>query len=153
MAGGTKTHVRGKLRINVDGTFGHFVLAPRINDFLERYPELSVEIFVRDSIGDFVGEGTDVAVRFGEPGAHSMHTELLLETRTPEFHVAEAQNQARFHAALDSLDVMVRAVIFLKLREGMTNEEIAHHLAVTPRMVRRHLVTGYAELRARLTSE
>ena len=79
--------------------------------------------------------------------------ELLLETRTPEFHVAEAQHQARFHAALDSLDVMVRAVIFLKLREGMTNEEIAHHLAITPRMVRRHLVTGYAELRARLTSE
>ncbi|OWZ91708.1 LysR family transcriptional regulator [Sinorhizobium sp. LM21] len=89
MAGGTKTHVRGKLRINVDGTFGHFVLAPRINDFLERYPELSVEIFVRDSIGDFVGEGTDVAVRFGEPGAHSMHTELLLETRV--FTCASAQ--------------------------------------------------------------
>ncbi|MBD9625077.1 LysR family transcriptional regulator [Ensifer sp. ENS06] len=89
MAGGTKTHVRGKLRINVDGTFGHFVLAPRINDFLERYPELSVEIFVRDSIGDFVGEGTDVAVRFGEPGAYSMHTELLLETRV--FTCASAQ--------------------------------------------------------------
>ncbi|WP_327326894.1 substrate binding domain-containing protein [Ensifer adhaerens] len=81
MAGAAKTRVRGKLRVNVDGTFGHFVLAPRINDFLERYPELSVEIFVRDAIGDFVGEGTDVAVRFGEPGAHSMQTELLLETR------------------------------------------------------------------------
>lgn len=81
MAGGTKTQVRGKLRVNVDGTFGHFVLVPRINDFLERYPDLSVEILVRDSIGDFVGEGTDIAIRFGEPGAHSMHTELLLETR------------------------------------------------------------------------
>ncbi|WP_104665940.1 LysR family transcriptional regulator [Ensifer adhaerens] len=80
-AGAAKTRVRGRLRVNVDGTFGHFVLAPRINDFLERHPELSVEIFVRDSIGDFVGEGTDVAVRFGEPGAHSLQTELLLETR------------------------------------------------------------------------
>ena len=75
------------------------------------------------------------------------------ETRTPEFQVGEAQNQARLHAALDSLDVMVRAVVFLKLREGMTNEEIAHHLGVTKRMVRRHLVTGYAALRTRLISE
>ena len=79
--------------------------------------------------------------------------DLLLETRTPEFHAGETQSQARLHAALDSLDVMVRAVVFLKLREGMTNDEIAHYLGVTKRMVRRHLVTGYAELRTRLISE
>ena len=79
--------------------------------------------------------------------------DLLLETRTPEFQVGEAQNQARLHAALDCLDVMVRAVVFLKLREGMTNDEIAHHLGITKRMVKRHLVTGYAELRTRLILE
>jgi len=81
MAASSKGLVRGRLRVNVDATFGHFVLAPRINSFLERYPELAVEIFVRDSIGDFVGEGMDVAVRFGEPDEHSVHSELLLETR------------------------------------------------------------------------
>lgn len=78
---------------------------------------------------------------------------LLLETRTPELHLDEAQDQARFSAALDSLDLMVRAVIFLKLREGMSNDEIAQHLGITKRMVRRHLVSGYAELRARLIPE
>ena len=93
-------------------------------------------------------------MRARESKPHSAdELELLLETRTPEFQVGEAQNQARFHAALDSLDVTVRAVVFLKLREGMTNEEIAHHLGVTKRMVRRHLVTGYAALRTRLISE
>ena len=93
-------------------------------------------------------------MRARESKPHSAdELDLLLETRTPELHLNEAQDQARFHGALDSLDVMVRAVIFLKLREGMTNEEIAHHLGVTKRMVRRHLVTGYAELRARLISE
>jgi DNA-binding transcriptional LysR family regulator len=81
MARATKALVRGKLRVNVDGAFGHFVLAPRINDFLERHPELSVEIYVRDALGDFVGEGTDVAVRFGVPEPHSLHAELLLKTR------------------------------------------------------------------------
>lgn len=80
MAGATKARVSGKLRINVDGAFGHFVLAPRIDDFLARHPDVTVEIFARDSIGDLVGEGMDVAVRFGEPGAQSLHAELLLET-------------------------------------------------------------------------
>ena len=55
--------------------------------------------------------------------------------------------------ALACLGVMPRAVIFLKLREGMTNDEIASHLGITKRMVKRHLVSGYAELRARLIPE
>ncbi len=66
-AGKNKGLVRGRLRVNVDGTFGHYVLAPRLGDFLDRYPELSVEVSVRDSMGDLVGEGIDVAVRFGAP--------------------------------------------------------------------------------------
>jgi DNA-binding CsgD family transcriptional regulator len=44
-------------------------------------------------------------------------------------------------------------VIFLKLREGMTNEEIARHLGITQRMVKRYLASGYAELRVRLIPE
>jgi DNA-binding transcriptional LysR family regulator len=81
MAGATKTAVRGRLRVNVDGTFGHHVLAPRINEFLDLYPELSVEILAHDTVGDMVGGGIDVAVRFGQPDNRSVHAELLLETR------------------------------------------------------------------------
>ena len=79
--------------------------------------------------------------------------ELLLETRTPEVRLDQEQDQARLQEALACLDVMPRAVIFLKLREDLTNEEIAAHLGITKRMVRRHLVIGYAELRARLIPE
>ena len=78
---------------------------------------------------------------------------MLLETRTPEVRLDEEQDQARLREALAGLGVMPRAVIFLKLREGMTNEEIASHLGITRRMVKRHLVSGYAELRARLIPE
>jgi len=81
LAGSAKVDVRGRLRINVDATFGHFILAPRLDEFLDRYPELSVELFVRDSVGDFVGEAIDVAVRFGELDAQVAEAELLLETR------------------------------------------------------------------------
>jgi DNA-directed RNA polymerase specialized sigma24 family protein len=42
---------------------------------------------------------------------------------------------------------MIRAVIYLKLRDGMTHEEIARHLGITTRMVRRLLTTAYMQLR------
>ncbi|THK33647.1 LysR family transcriptional regulator [Ensifer sp. MPMI2T] len=80
-AGGTRALVRGRLRVNVDGTFGHFVLSPRIGEFLDRFPELSVEISVRDRMGDLVGDGFDAAIRFGMPEVSSLKARLLLETR------------------------------------------------------------------------
>jgi RNA polymerase sigma factor (sigma-70 family) len=93
-------------------------------------------------------------VRARESKPHSAdELETLLETKTPEIRLDQAQDQARFDAALDSLGVMVRSVIFLKLREGMTNDEIARHLDITKRMVKRYLVSGYAELRVRLMPE
>ena len=79
--------------------------------------------------------------------------ETLLETRTPEVRLDQEEDQTRLQQALACLDVMPRAVIFLKLREDMTNEEIAAHLGITKRMVKRYLVIGYAELRARMISE
>ena len=93
-------------------------------------------------------------VRARESTPHSAdELETLLETKTPEIRLDQAQDQARFDAALDSLGVMVRSVIFLKLREGMTNDEIARHLDITKRMVKRYLASGYAELRVRLIPE
>ncbi|WP_342051375.1 MULTISPECIES: LysR family transcriptional regulator [unclassified Cupriavidus] len=80
-AGGSKENVRGRLRVNVDATFGHYVLAPRIGEFLERFPEISLEISVRDRMGDLVAEGFDLAVRFGTPEPSSYRAVLLLETR------------------------------------------------------------------------
>jgi DNA-binding transcriptional LysR family regulator len=80
-AGGAKVAVRGRLRVNTDGTFGHHALVPRMGEFLDRYPELSVEISVRDRMGDLVADGFDVAIRFGEPEPSSLKARLLLETR------------------------------------------------------------------------
>ncbi|APZ52228.1 transcriptional regulator [Salipiger abyssi] len=80
-AGNSKAFVRGRLRVNVDGTFGHYVLAPRLGAFLDRHPELAVEIVVRDTVGDLVAEGVDVAVRFGVPEPSSLTKILLRETR------------------------------------------------------------------------
>jgi DNA-binding transcriptional LysR family regulator len=80
-AGQSKSRVRGKLRVNVDATFGHYALAPRLAEFLERYPDISVEMCVRDRMGDLVADGFDVAVRFGIPEPSSYRARLLLKTR------------------------------------------------------------------------
>jgi DNA-binding transcriptional LysR family regulator len=75
------TSVRGRLRINVDPTFARLILAPHFGAFLEEHPDLSVEIAVRDRLGDPVAEGFDLAVRFGEPEPSSLIGRRLLQTR------------------------------------------------------------------------
>lgn len=79
--------------------------------------------------------------------------DVLVDLASPEAQVDEALSAARLDCALRELTPMVRAVMYLKLRDGMTHEEIARHLAITSRMVRRYLTTGYAELRQRLFPE
>jgi DNA-binding transcriptional LysR family regulator len=80
-AGGAAHAVRGRLRVNVDPWFARLALAPRLSGFLARYPALSIELMVRDSLGDLVTEGFDGAVRFGEPAQPGLIARKLLETR------------------------------------------------------------------------
>lgn len=80
-AAGSGAEVRGRLRINVDGCFGHYVLGPKLHVFLERYPDLTLEMHVRDRMGDLVADGFDVGIHFGEPETSSLVCRLLLETR------------------------------------------------------------------------
>jgi DNA-binding transcriptional LysR family regulator len=77
----TTGSVRGRLRVNCDPWFARLVLAPRLPPFLERHPDLSLEIIVRDTPGDLVAEGMDVAVRFGEVGPPGLIARKLLDTR------------------------------------------------------------------------
>lgn len=72
--------VRGTLRVNVDPWFARAMLAPALPDFLAAHPALSVELAVRDVIGDMVGEGIDVAIRFGAPEPSGLIVRKLFET-------------------------------------------------------------------------
>ncbi len=73
--------VRGRLRVNVDAHFARLLLAPQIGAFLESHPDLSVEICVRDQLGDMVADGFDVAVRFGKPEPSTLVARKLLDMR------------------------------------------------------------------------
>lgn len=80
-AAGSGAEVRGHLRVNVDGCFGHYVLTPNIQPFLDRFPEISIEIAVRDRMGDLVADGFDIGIHFGTPEPSSLICRRLLETR------------------------------------------------------------------------
>lgn len=81
LASGSSKTVRGRLRVNADPFFSRLVLAPRLADFINRYPDLEIELLTRDAIGDLVADGIDVAVRFGALPAPSLIARQLLQTR------------------------------------------------------------------------
>lgn len=79
--GGAKTSVGGRLRVNVHPFFSSLVLGPRLGEFLQAHPALTVDLVTRDELGDIVSEGFDLAIRFGEPPPSSLVARKLLETR------------------------------------------------------------------------
>ena len=80
-AAGSASKVRGRLRVNIDPFFSRIVLSRHLAAFLARYPDLSVELIMRDSVGDLVADGFDLALRFGEPPVGSFVARKLIETR------------------------------------------------------------------------
>jgi len=79
MASGAANVVRGRLRVNIDPIVSRLVLAGRLGAFLAPYPELALEFITRERIGDLVGDGVDVAVRFGQPAPSSLVTRKLAD--------------------------------------------------------------------------
>src|SRR5277367_1666584 len=89
-ASGAAGIVRGRLRVNVDPFFSRVVLAAQISKFLDRHPEVRLELIMRDHVGDLVADGFDLALRFGDPPGGSLIARKLIETRiltvaSPEF--------------------------------------------------------------------
>lgn len=117
---GSSVAVRGRLRVNVDAFFSRLMLAPQIAEFLSLYPELSLELIAKDQLGDLVGEGFDIAVRFGTPPASSLVARKLLETRTVTV-ASPAYVKAHGRPAVPS-DLPLHACILV--RDSLTGQPI-----------------------------
>ncbi|EDM48040.1 LysR family transcriptional regulator [Marinobacter algicola] len=57
---------RGRLKLTAPVTYGEKSIAPLLNDFVMRYPELEVEVNLTNQTLDLVAEGYDLAVRLGK---------------------------------------------------------------------------------------
>ena len=54
---------RGMLRITAPSTFAHRHVTPHLPKFIDRYPEVEVQVQVTDRIVDLVDDGIDLAIR------------------------------------------------------------------------------------------
>jgi DNA-binding transcriptional LysR family regulator len=64
--GRRKGRATGTLRLGVAEVMGRLHILPRLPRFLDRHPDLSVDLVLSDGFTDLVGEGIDLAVRVGE---------------------------------------------------------------------------------------
>ena len=95
---------QGRLRISCVNGFGNVCLAPVIPAFLERYPNLQIEVNISNRQVDLVEEHYDVAIRVGALGnledssmaARQIFVQKMIFVATPEY--------GRRHGAPQTLD-------------------------------------------------
>ncbi|PKG77536.1 LysR family transcriptional regulator [Shewanella sp. Actino-trap-3] len=68
---------RGLLKITAPVTYGEGTIAPLINDFISKYPELEIKITLTNQKVDMIDEGFDLAIRLGQLEDSSMMAKRL----------------------------------------------------------------------------
>ncbi|WP_458377175.1 LysR family transcriptional regulator [Pseudomonas fluorescens] len=61
-----RERIAGHLRIGSSVSFGRLQIAPRLAQFLERHPDIEIDLQLSDQNQDLVSEGLDVTFRIGE---------------------------------------------------------------------------------------
>ena len=56
---------RGTIKLSAPVAFGSMCLAPAMSDYLERHPEVTLDLELSNRLADVVDEGLDAAVRIG----------------------------------------------------------------------------------------
>jgi DNA-binding transcriptional LysR family regulator len=59
---------RGRVRMSVGTAFATYALVPALPEFMERYPEITLDLVVTDYAVDLVEAGIDLAIRVGPLG-------------------------------------------------------------------------------------
>jgi len=72
---------RGRLRINAPLSFGILHLAPLWPQFLQRHPEVALEVALIDRVVDIVDEGYDLAIRISRGGSSAHPARKLAASR------------------------------------------------------------------------
>lgn len=65
-ASGETVSPRGHLRVSLPVNFGRVHFVPRLGEFLERFPAVTLDVRFDDRFVDLVAEGLDLAIRIGE---------------------------------------------------------------------------------------
>src|SRR5690606_15512892 len=81
---------RGTLRVTMPVSFGRIRIAPLLNDYMHRYPDVKLDVTLSDRRADLVEDGYDLAIRVGyvpESGliARKLTTERVVLCAAPSY--------------------------------------------------------------------
>ncbi len=62
----------GEIRLNAPRVVSQHFIEPHLGEFARRYPEVRVELFIDDGLGDIVREGRDAGIRLRESVTDTM---------------------------------------------------------------------------------
>jgi DNA-binding transcriptional LysR family regulator len=71
----------GELKVSAPVNFGEQFMGPAVSSFLEKYPDVSVRLFLNARYVDFVQEGYDLAIRIGKLADETLITRKLAQSR------------------------------------------------------------------------
>jgi DNA-binding transcriptional LysR family regulator len=100
---------RGRLRLELPVSFGRLHVLPIVNQFMSKWPEISVNVSFSDRFVDLIDEGVDLAIRLGGSDDSRLMTRLLAPHRlvtcaSPEYlekHGAPANiEELAYHSCL-----------------------------------------------------
>lgn len=109
LAAQTKAEARGHLGISMPAGFGVHYVAPLLPRFMERYPEIEIDVWCSDDFVDFSESGIDVAIRITrEPESNLIAKEIApvrcVVVASPEYlaqrGVPETPDDLRDHACM-----------------------------------------------------
>ena len=81
LSASTTLQPRGRLRVNAPVSFGILRLAPLWPKFLQKYPEVELEVSLIDRVVDLVEEGFDLGIRISRSGSTAHIARKLAASR------------------------------------------------------------------------
>lgn len=74
-------HLTGTIRVSAPCDLGRGLVCQSITDFLNQHTDTLIDLKLSDSYADIVGEGVDIAIRYGTLSDSSLRTKKIGDTR------------------------------------------------------------------------
>lgn len=78
---GQRQKPAGVLRVSCPVAFGQLQVVPRLKAFLDRYPDIKIDLMLADYFADLIEERVDLAIRIGNVQDTSLMTQRIGTTR------------------------------------------------------------------------
>lgn len=112
------TSLAGRLRIAAPPTYAALHMLPRLSEFLDTHPDLTIDLILDDRWVDLIEQGVDVAIRLGKPADSSLIARRLGSSQ--RLLVASSGYLDRMGAPKTPEDLLAHRVIAYSQFEGPT---------------------------------